>query len=66
MGHDNFTCGPRDTLIFYAIDNDLAPGHRIAAVETGAGRIAGTCDDHLRPSHVSLGIRGSQIRAAAP
>lgn len=49
--------GPKDDVkVFCSVYEQLDPGCCVVAEDTDAGRLAGSCFYHPRPTHVSLGI----------
>ncbi len=52
--------GPKDNAtLFCSVYEQLDPGCCVVAEDTDAGRLAGSCFYHPRPTHVSLGIMNS-------
>ena len=51
-----FTRPKGSTRLFCSVYEDLDPGCCVVAEDSDAGRLAGSCFYHPRPTHVSLGI----------
>jgi len=51
-----FTGGPRTTELHYDVYHSLDGSSGIVAEDDRSGRLIGSCFQHVRPTHVSLGI----------
>lgn len=57
IGRPPVFTGPKDNAkLFCSVYEQLDPGCCVVAEDTDAGRLAGSCFYHPRPTHVSLGI----------
>ncbi len=56
FGVRRFVGGPRTTEIYFEVYHSLPGSSGIVAVDNYSGTVIGSCFQHIRPTHMSLGI----------
>lgn len=56
FGTRRFTGGPRTTELYYDVNHALPGSSGIVAIDSYSGVLVGSCFQHIRPTHLSLGI----------
>ncbi len=56
LGIPRFPYGPQSTELYYEVYHSLPGSSGIVVVDDYSGQIIGSCFQHLRPTHIALGI----------
>ncbi|NLF92839.1 MAG: GNAT family N-acetyltransferase [Oligosphaeraceae bacterium] len=56
LGTPRFLNGPQSTELYYDVYHALPGSSGVVAVDDYSGQVIGSCFQHIRPTHVSLGI----------
>jgi len=56
LGVPRFLNGPQSTELYYDVYHSLPGSSGVVAIDDYSGQVVGSCFQHIRPTHVSLGI----------
>ncbi len=56
LGVPRFLAGPQSTELYYDVYHSLPGSSGVVAVDDYSAQVVGSCFQHIRPTHVSLGI----------